>query len=66
VGGLRGRRVTPDEYNEDYHVVKEEADVAMEDVAPPSGGDLPLGARDQPPVNQALVAGGYDEEALLQ
>jgi hypothetical protein len=39
VGGLRCRRVPPpnekDEDDEDYHVVKEEADVAMEDAAPP-------------------------------
>jgi hypothetical protein len=51
---------SPDKDDEDYHVVKEEADVAMEDVAPPqSAGDLPL-------EYQALMAGGYDEEALLQ
>jgi hypothetical protein len=58
VGGARGRRVPPDEEDEDdenYHVVKEEA---MEDV-PPGAGDLPQ-------EYQALVAGGYDEEALLQ
>jgi hypothetical protein len=69
VGGLRGRRVPPDEEDEedeDYHVVKEEADVAMEDTTPPRGGDVPLSAGDQPPVYQALMAGGYDEEALLQ
>jgi hypothetical protein len=40
VGGLSGRRVllSPDEEDEDdedYHVIKEEADVAMEDAAPP-------------------------------
>jgi hypothetical protein len=57
VGGARDRRVPPDEEDEDdenYHVVKE---VAMEDV-PPSAGYLPL-------EYQALVTGGYDEEALL-
>jgi hypothetical protein len=49
-----------DKDDEDYHVVKDEADVAMEDAAPPPGsGDLP-------PEYQELVAGGYDEEALLQ
>jgi hypothetical protein len=60
VGGTRGRRVPPDEDDEDYHIVKEEAVVAMEDAAPPSG------AGDLPPEYQAVVAGGYDEEALLQ
>jgi hypothetical protein len=58
VGGARRRRVPPDEEDEDeenYHVVKEEA---MEDV-PPGAGDLPQ-------EYQALVAGGYDEKALLQ
>jgi hypothetical protein len=60
VAVLRCRRVPPDEDDEDYHVVKEEDDVAMEDAAPPpSVGDLP-------PEYQAVVAGGYDEEALLQ
>jgi hypothetical protein len=43
-----------DEDDENYHVVKEEA---MEDM-PPCAGYLP-------PKYQALVAGGYDEEALL-
>jgi hypothetical protein len=58
MGVLRCRRVPPppDEEDENYHVVKEEADMAMEDTAPP------LGARDLPPEYQALVAGGYDEE----
>jgi hypothetical protein len=63
VGVLRCRRVPPDEEDEDdedYHVVKEEDDVAMEDAAPaPSVGDLP-------PEYHAIVAGGNDEEALLQ
>jgi hypothetical protein len=57
VRGARGRRVPPDEEDEDdenYHAVKEEA---MEDVPP--------GARYLPPEYQALVAGSYDEEALL-
>jgi hypothetical protein len=57
VGGARGRRVAPDEEDEDdenYHVVKEEA---IEDVTP--------GAGYLPPAYQALMAGGYDEEALL-
>jgi hypothetical protein len=64
----RGSRMTssspppplPGEEDEDYHVVKEEADVAMEDAAPPPG------AGDLPPEYQAVVVGGYDEEALLQ
>jgi hypothetical protein len=35
-----------DEDDEDYHVVKEEADVAMEDATPPPGArDLPQGIR---------------------
>jgi hypothetical protein len=38
----------------------------MEDIAPPQGGDVPPCAGDLPPEYQALVAGGYDEEALLQ
>jgi hypothetical protein len=63
VGGARGRRVAPnkeDEDDEDYHIVKEEADVAMEEAAPPPGiGDVP-------PEYQAVVAVGYDKEALLQ
>jgi hypothetical protein len=47
VGGARCRRVPPDEEDEDYHVVREEADVAMEDATPPSGaGDLPPGVPD--------------------
>jgi hypothetical protein len=70
VGGLRCRRVPPpdeeDEDDEDYHVVKEEADVAMEDAALPRGGDVPLGAGDLPTEYQALMAGVYDEKALLQ
>jgi hypothetical protein len=45
VGVLPHRRVSPDEEDEDdddYHIVKKEADVAMEDAAPPLGaGDLP-------------------------
>jgi hypothetical protein len=48
----------PDEEDKDYenyHVIKEEA---MQDV-PPGAGDLPE-------EYQALVAGGYDEESLLQ
>jgi hypothetical protein len=53
-------------YDEDYHVINEEADVAMEDAAPPRGGDVPPGAEDLPREYQAVVAGGYDEEALLQ
>jgi hypothetical protein len=60
VGGAHCRRVPPDEEDEDYHVVREEADVAMEDPT------LPSGAGDLPPEYQAVVAGGYDEEALLQ
>jgi hypothetical protein len=52
--------------DEDYHVVKKEADVAREDAAPPQGGDVPPGAGDLPPEYQALMAGGYDEEVLLQ
>jgi hypothetical protein len=43
-----------DEDDENYHIVKEEA---MEDVLP--------GAGYLPPEYQALMAGGYDEEALL-
>jgi hypothetical protein len=71
VGGIHGRRVPPppnedDDDDKDYHVVNEEADVAMEDAAPPRGGDVLPGAGDLPPEYQALVAGGYDEEALLQ
>jgi hypothetical protein len=38
----------------------------MEDAAPPQGGDVPPGAGDLPSKYQALVAGGYDEEVLLQ
>jgi hypothetical protein len=63
VGGARGHRVPPDEEDKDdkdYHVVREEAAVAMEDAAPPPG------AGDLPPEYQAVVAGGYDGEALLQ
>jgi hypothetical protein len=45
--------------DDDYHVVKVEAGVAMEDAAPPRGGNVP-------PEYQALVASGYDEEPLLQ
>jgi hypothetical protein len=59
----------PDEKDEDeevYHVVKEEADVAMEDAALPRGGDVPPGAGDLPPEYQAIMVGSYDEEALLQ
>jgi hypothetical protein len=52
--------------DEDYHVVKKEADVAREDVAPPQGSDVPQGAGDLPPEYQELMAGVYDEEALLQ
>jgi hypothetical protein len=44
----------PDEEDENYHVVNEEA---MEDV--------PLGAGYLPLEYHALVAGGYEEEALL-
>jgi hypothetical protein len=33
---------------------------------PPRGGDVPPGAGDLPSEYQAVVAGGYDEEALLQ
>jgi hypothetical protein len=60
----RGRRAvaefppSPDEEDKDdenYHVITE---TTMEDV-PPSVGDLPQ-------EYQALVAGGYDEEALFQ
>jgi hypothetical protein len=60
VGGACGRRVPPDEEDEDYHVVRKEADVAMEDAA------LPPGAGDLPPEYQAFVAAGYDKKALLQ
>jgi hypothetical protein len=49
-----------DEENEDYHVVRKEAAVAMEDATPP------LGAGDLPPEYQAVIAGGYDEKALLR
>jgi hypothetical protein len=49
-----------DKDDEDYHVIKKEADVAMEDIA------LPPGAGDLPSEYQAVVAVGYDEEALLQ
>jgi hypothetical protein len=63
VGVVRCGRVPPDEEDEDdknYHVVKEEADMAMEDTAPPPGtGDLPL-------EYQVVIAAGYNEEALLQ
>jgi hypothetical protein len=38
----------------------------MEDAAPPRGGDVSPGVGDLPPEYQALMAGGYDEEALLQ
>jgi hypothetical protein len=48
-----------DEDDKDYHVIKEEADVAMEDAAPPpSAGDLP-------PEYQTVIVDGCDEEALL-
>jgi hypothetical protein len=40
--------------------------MAMEDAAHPRGGDVPPGAGDLPPKYQALVAGSYNEEALLQ
>jgi hypothetical protein len=39
----------PDEEDEDYHIVKEEADEAIEDVGPPCSGDLPSGTGDLPP-----------------
>jgi hypothetical protein len=38
----------------------------MEDAAPPGVRDLPPGPGDLPPEYQAVVAVGYDEEALLQ
>jgi hypothetical protein len=55
-----------DEDDEDYPIVKEEADEAMEDAAPPCGGDVPLGTVDLPSEYQAVVAACYDGEALLQ
>jgi hypothetical protein len=57
---------SPDEEDEDYHVVKEKADEAMEDAAPPCDGDVPPGVGDLPLDYQAVMAGGYDEEAMLQ
>jgi hypothetical protein len=63
VGGARGHRVPPDEKDEDdkdYHVIREKAIVAMEAAAPPPG------ARDLPPKYQAIIAGSYDKEALIQ
>jgi hypothetical protein len=45
--------VYPDKEDDDYHIVKEEADEAMEDAAPP-------GAEDLPPEYQAI------EDVLLQ
>jgi hypothetical protein len=44
---------------EDNVVIKQEADEAMEDAAMPSAGDVL-------PEYEALLASGYDEEALLQ
>jgi hypothetical protein len=43
----------------DYHIVKEDA-------TPPRGGDVPPGAGDLPLEYQPVMAGGYDEKALLQ
>jgi hypothetical protein len=48
-----------DDDHDDYDVVKEEADQAMTVFIPP-------GAEDLPPEYQAVVAAGYDEDALLQ
>jgi hypothetical protein len=49
----------PDEEDDDYDVVKKEADEAIEDAAPPNAGNLP-------PEYQPVLAAGYDEDALLQ
>jgi hypothetical protein len=48
-----------DDDHDDYGVVNEEADQAMTVSVPPGAGDLP-------PEYQAVVAAGYDEDALLQ
>jgi hypothetical protein len=48
-----------DEEEDDNHVVKDEVDVAMEDAALPGAVDLPL-------EYQAVIAAGYDKEALLR
>jgi hypothetical protein len=40
-------------------MVKQEADEAMEDAAPPGAGDLPA-------EYEAIIDVGYDKEALLQ
>jgi hypothetical protein len=41
VGGLRGPGLPPDEEDDHYNMVKQEADEAMEDAAPPAAGVLP-------------------------
>jgi hypothetical protein len=66
MGRVPRRGFPPDEEDEDYPVVKEEADEAMEDAALPCGGDVPPGAVDLPSEYQAVVAACYDGEALLQ
>jgi hypothetical protein len=45
--------------NDDYDIIKEEADQAM-------AGAIPSGVGDLPPDYRACVAAGYDEDALLQ
>jgi hypothetical protein len=47
-----------DDDHDDYDVVKEEADQAMTVFVPPGAGDLPS-------EYQAVVAAGYNEDALL-
>jgi hypothetical protein len=57
---LRSPHLLPtDEEDSHYDMVKQEADEAMEDAAPPGAGDLPA-------EYEAIIAVGYDEEALLQ
>jgi hypothetical protein len=48
-----------EDHDDDYGVIKEEADEAMADATPPGAGNLP-------PQYQAVLADGYDEQALLQ
>jgi hypothetical protein len=57
----------PDEEDgDDYDIVKEEADEAMEDAALLGIGDLSPGIEDLHPKYQAVIAAGYDKDALLQ
>jgi hypothetical protein len=50
---------SPDEPYDHYDIVKQEANEAMEDAAPPGVGDLP-------PEYQGVLAVGYGEDTFLQ